>query len=205
MVLCGSQPHPDLEVSPEHLLLLQLVLLIFPRLDAQFLLSKEAGKVLVQGHHGLIPQLLIVVLAIHSTLKNRRPVSSLAFCGQMQANTDRSGSPSLAPTAHQRLPCLQHRHQLLPEALVHVSIPILLIALLLVTVLLILRVFVVLAVLTLILWVAGVSHFPLPTACLPTLPCPLLASTSTFSSCFSESSMTTTLSSSSWLFSGFST
>lgn len=123
-MLCGSQPHPDLEVSPEHLLLLQLVLLIFPRLDAQFLLSKEAGKVLVQGHHGLIPQLLIVVLAIHSTLKNRRPVSSLAFCGQMQANTDRSGSPSLAPTAHQRLPCLQHRHQLLPEALVHVSIPI---------------------------------------------------------------------------------
>lgn len=52
----GSLPaHPDLEGPPERFLLLLLVLFISPGLDAQLLLGKEAGEVLVQGHHGLIP------------------------------------------------------------------------------------------------------------------------------------------------------
>lgn len=119
--------HPDLEVPPERLLLLQLVLLVPPGLDAQLLLSKEAGEVLVQRHHGLVPQLLIVIV-IDSTLSDRCPVSSLAS-GHM--HTDRDGS--LRAFAHQRLPCLQHGHQLLPEAGVDVPVAILLITLLLFT------------------------------------------------------------------------
>ena len=56
--------HPDLEVPPQRLLLLQLVLLVLPGLDAQLLLSKEAGQALVQRHHGLVPQLLLIVVVV---------------------------------------------------------------------------------------------------------------------------------------------
>lgn len=78
----------------------------------------------------------------------------------MQEKEQRDGGPGPAPT-HQRLPGLQHRHQLLPEALVHVPVSVLLVAVVVIALLLALRdlaALAVLAVRALVLWGGRVSR-----------------------------------------------